>query len=164
MTASPLLDSMGCVLGVECTPDELCPAHGGKPMTKTEWDRHYLKVQEKAGTAPVREGNLGEVIDERVKVYGEPVEMFTRTAEIWSGILGHHVNATDVPLCLIGMKMVRTTQAPDYADNSDDIESYLDIFRKLVGDDMIEARSVTEYIEKKRAKLEAEKPGGVSWQ
>ena len=43
----------------------------------------------------------------------------------------------------------RTTQAPNYSDNSDDIEGYLDIFRKIVGDDMIQARSVTEYLEKR---------------
>lgn len=96
-----------------------------------------------------REGNLGEVIDRRVQVYGDPVETFARIAQVWSGILGHEVNATDVPLCLIGMKIVRTTQAPDYSDNSDDIEGYLDIFRQLVGEDMIQARSVNEYIEKK---------------
>lgn len=96
-----------------------------------------------------REGNLGEVIDKRVQVYGNPVETFPRIAEVWSGITGFTINATDVPLMLIGMKLVRTNQAPDYSDNSDDIEGYLDIFRKVVGDDMIQARSVMEYIAQK---------------
>ena len=96
-----------------------------------------------------REGNLGEVIDKRVQVYGNPIEMFPRIAEVWSGIVGHTIHATDVPLMLIGMKLVRTRQAPDYSDNSDDIEGYLDLFRQLVGEDMIHARTVTEYIEKK---------------
>jgi hypothetical protein len=96
-----------------------------------------------------RDGTLNEVVDLRVQVYGDPVETFVRIAEVWSGILGHEVQPTDVPLCLIGMKIVRTTQAPDYSDNSDDIEGYLDIFRQIVGDDMVTARSVTEYVEKK---------------
>ena len=96
-----------------------------------------------------RDGTVGEVIDQRVQVYGDPTETFVRIAEVWSGILGHTVNATDVPLCLIGMKLVRTTQAPDYSDNSDDVEGYLDIFRQLVGEDMIHARSVKEYVEMK---------------
>ena len=87
-----------------------------------------------------------EVVDGRTSVYGDPTETFSRIAEVWSGILGHTVNATDVPLCLMGMKIIRTTQAPDYSDNSDDIEGYLDIFRKLVGEDMIHARSVAEYL------------------
>jgi hypothetical protein len=96
-----------------------------------------------------RNANLSEVIDERVKVYGDPTITFPQIAEVWSGIIGHHINATDVPLMLIGMKLVRTAQAPDYSDNSDDVEGYLDIFRKIVGDDMIEARSVNEFIDKK---------------
>jgi hypothetical protein len=96
-----------------------------------------------------RSENLSEVIDHRVQVYGSPTATFPQIAEVWSGILGHQVNATDVPLMLIGMKLVRTAQAPDYSDNSDDIEGYLDIFRQLVGGDMIAARSVNEYIEKK---------------
>jgi hypothetical protein len=99
-----------------------------------------------------RDGTVGEVIDQRVQVYGDPTETFARIAEVWSGILGVPVNATDVPLCLIGMKIVRTTQAPDYSDNTDDVEGYLDIFRQLVGEDMIHARSVTEYVELKKSR------------
>lgn len=87
-----------------------------------------------------------EVVDGRTSVYGDPTETFCRIAQVWSGILGHTVNPTDVPLCLMGMKIIRTTQAPNYSDNSDDIEGYLDIFRKLVGEDMIHARSVAEYL------------------
>ena len=92
------------------------------------------------------ESVVSEVVDGRNSVYGDPVETFSRIAEVWSGILGHTVNATDVPLCLIGLKLIRTVEAPDYSDNSDDIEGYLDIFRKIVGPDMIHARSVTEYV------------------
>jgi len=50
---------------------------------------------------------------------------------------------------LAGYKLVRAAKAPDYSDNSDDVEGYLDIFRKVVGEDMIHARSVTAYIEEK---------------
>lgn len=100
-------------------------------------------------TSTERSATLNHVIDYRVQVYGDPVETFVNIAKVWSGILGTEVNPTDVPLCLIGMKMVRTTQAPDYSDNSDDIEGYLDIFRQLVGPDMIHARSVDEYVEKR---------------
>lgn len=99
-----------------------------------------------------REGTVGEVIDGRVGVYGDPVSSFARVAEVWSGILGFPVSATDVPLCLIGLKLVRTQVTPDYSDNSDDVEGYLDIFRQVVGDDMIHARSVTEYLEKREQK------------
>lgn len=92
---------------------------------------------------------VGEVIDGRVGVYGDPKETFIRIAQVWTGILGHHVNPTDVPLLLLGMKAVRTQVTPDYSDNSDDIDGYLDIFRTLVGEDMVKARTVSEYLELK---------------
>lgn len=92
---------------------------------------------------------VGEVIDRRRAVYGEPTQTFPRIAQVWSGILGVPVNATDVPLMLIGLKAVRTQVCPDYSDNSDDIEGFLDIFRELVGEDMVHARLVSEYLEKK---------------
>jgi hypothetical protein len=44
------------------------------------------------------------------------------------------------------LKLVRTSHTPDYSDNSDDIEGYLDIFRKVVGEDMVHARTVSEYL------------------
>ena len=97
-----------------------------------------------------RKGTVGEVIDRRIAVYGEPVEIFSRAAQIWSGILGVEVDAFDVPLMLIGYKLLRTQHTPDYSDNSDDIEGYLDIFRTLVGDDMVHARSVEEYLVQKQ--------------
>lgn len=96
-----------------------------------------------------RQGVVGEVIDRRVQVYGNPVETFARIAEVWSGILGHHVNPVEVPLMMAGMKMVRAQVMPDYSDNSDDIAGYMDIFALLVGDSMIHARTVNEFIEKK---------------
>lgn len=90
--------------------------------------------------------NVNELIDGRVAIYGDPVETFVRIAQVWSGITGLDIKPTDVPLCLLGMKAVRAQVTPDYSDNSDDIEGYLDIFRKLVGSDMVHARSVSDYL------------------
>ena len=92
---------------------------------------------------------VAEVIDSRRSVYGNPEEVFPRHAQVWSAIIGAPVTAEQVALCLIGYKLICTADAPDYSDNSDDIEGYLDIFRKIVGDRMIPARSVSEYMEKK---------------
>jgi hypothetical protein len=97
-----------------------------------------------------RDGVAGEVIDGRVGVYGNPIDTFPRIAQTWSGILGIEVTAADVTLCLMAMKLVRTQVTPDYSDNSDDVEGYLDIFRQIVGPDMVHARSVTEYVAKRR--------------
>jgi hypothetical protein len=38
---------------------------------------------------------------------------------------------------------------PDYSDNTDDVEGYLDIARKIVGDDMIQAKTVNDFIAQK---------------
>jgi hypothetical protein len=92
---------------------------------------------------------LGEVIDQRVAVYGNPVDTFARVAQIWSGILDTEVSAHDVALCMMGYKILRTQVCPDYSDNSDDIAGYLDIFQQIVGDDMVHARSVPEYVKAK---------------
>lgn len=93
-----------------------------------------------------RNDTVTEVIDERVKLYGDPRETFVRIAQVWTGILGHEVQPVEVPLLLMGMKLVRTQVTPDYSDNSDDIEGYLAIFRELIGDDMVHARTVDEYL------------------
>lgn len=89
---------------------------------------------------------VNEVIDGRRGVYGEPTDTFARMAQMITGLLGHEVHSWQVPLILIITKMVRANQCPTYSDNSDDIEGYLAIFRELVGDDMIHARSVDEYL------------------
>lgn len=91
------------------------------------------------------QNNVRALVDQRVALYGEPVDGFERIAKVWSGILGCEVSAPQVSLCLIGLKAVRASVSPDYSDNSDDIEGYLDIFRKSVGEDMIHARTGAEY-------------------
>ena len=93
-----------------------------------------------------------EVVDARVSVYGDPVEAYTNIAKIWSGVIGHDITPEQVTLMMIGLKLHRASEAPDYSDNSDDIEGYLDIFRKIVGKDMVHARSVPDYIEQKQSR------------
>lgn len=100
------------------------------------------------------DSNVTAMVDARQAVYGDKVETYRRIAEVWSGILGYHINPTDVPLMMMGLKLVRTQNAPDYSDNSDDIEGYLDIFRAIVGDDMVHARTVSQYIEIKQTQAD----------
>lgn len=97
---------------------------------------------------------ITEVVDERKSVYGDPKVSFPMVALVWSGILGTEVRPDQVPLLLMGYKLVRTSETPEYSDNSDDVEGYLEIFRLLMEDKMIHARSVTEFIEKRKASNE----------
>lgn len=96
-----------------------------------------------------RDDILSELVDRRRRVYGNPTETFARIAQMWSGLIDHKIEPYQVPLMMVAMKLVRTDVTPDYADNSDDISGYMDIFRQIIGDDMIRARTVDEFIEKK---------------
>ena len=90
---------------------------------------------------------VGEVVDGRSGVYGNPTDTFARVAQMWDAILdGKPVQPWHVPLLQMALKMIRTAECPDYSDNSDDIEGYLAIFREIIGPDMVHARSVTEYL------------------
>ena len=97
-----------------------------------------------------------EVVDGRRSVYGEPSISFPLVAQVWSGILGTEVRPDQVPLLLIGYKLVRASECPEYSDNIDDVEGYAKIFREVMGDDLVHARSVTEFIEK-REKLDRQR-------
>ena len=94
----------------------------------------------------------GHIVDQRQSVYGNVVDNYTRVAQIWSGILGVEVQPTQVPLMMMGLKLYRASITPDYSDNADDIEGYLGIFRSLVGEDMVHARSAEEYAQKRGAR------------
>ena len=90
------------------------------------------------------------IVPNRVGVYGSVTDTYPRIAAMMQAVVdGNEIQAWHVPLLQICLKLVRTTEAPDYSDNSDDIEGYLAIFREIIGDDMVHARSVSEYLEKK---------------
>ncbi len=110
---------------------------------------HKLNDNDEIVCPVERAGTLGEVIDRRVQVYGNPVHGFAEIAELWTTYLGFPVQAHQVPIMMILLKIQRSKTSPDYSDHSDDIEGYLDIFRQVIGEDMIEAKSVNEYIAKK---------------
>ena len=92
---------------------------------------------------------LESLVEDRRHVYGAPTEFFPRLAQMWAGILGADVTALDAAACMIALKTLRATMSPDYSDNTDDIVGYVDVFRELVGPDMIQARSVAEYAEQR---------------
>ena len=108
------------------------------------------EVQQKLlADSPERSGVLGEVIDRRMQVYGRPTIAFSEIAEMWSVYLGVPISAYQVTILMILMKIVRSKTSPDYSDHIDDIKGYADLFEKVMGEDLIKARTVNEYIEKK---------------
>lgn len=109
---------------------------------------HKIELDEEQRSDP-RDGTVGELIDNRESVYGNPVEGCADIAMLWSTFLGHEVQAWEVPIMMMLMKISRMKASPDYSDHSDDIEGYLDIFRQIMGPDLIHARSVSEYVEQR---------------
>lgn len=102
-----------------------------------------------------------ELITGRRDVYGDPEVTFREHAEMFTVILnrklkeGERITPEEVVMLMMGYKLVRAIQAPDYSDNIDDVVGYADIFKLVQGDRFIQARTVDEYLEKK-AKLSAE--------
>jgi len=125
------------------------PAEGQQGEGESIFDTQYQKDSTGAWGTPSpdqRDGNVGELIDGRVDVYGDPAVVFVRQAQIFSAILGVEVQPWQVALLMVGYKLVRTSVTPDYSDNSDDIDGYLDIFKTIIGDDMVHARDTKDYI------------------
>jgi hypothetical protein len=67
--------------------------------------------------------------------YGHPLDDFSRTALIWTAILGHHVTPEQVALCMVGVKIAREVHAPK-DDNVVDACGYL-ITLQMVKDERI---------------------------
>lgn len=60
---------------------------------------------------------------DRNKQYGNPLDDFSRTAAMWSAILGVPVAAEQVGLCMIAVKISRQCNAPK-RDNMTDAAGY----------------------------------------
>lgn len=60
---------------------------------------------------------------DRNKDYGPPIEDFTRSAKMWSAILGIEVRPEQIPLCMIAIKLSRECNRPK-RDNMVDIAGY----------------------------------------
>ena len=65
----------------------------------------------------------GLVHGDRQVAYGHPFHDFSRTAALWSAILGHPVTAQQVGLCMCAVKISRQCNAPK-RDNMVDLAGY----------------------------------------
>ena len=85
-----------------------------------------------------------DILNEREKVYGDPVKMHATIARLWSGILGTPVRATDVALMMIAMKVARAKQSPDHEDCMIDIRGYSEIHDMIVKKESVPIMSYKE--------------------
>lgn len=93
--------------------------------------------------------NAAFLLAQRAEVYGDRIENMVRTAQMWSGFLGHEIQAWQVPAMMAIYKMYRLGITPDYSDNIDDVDGWMLMFREVMGDDLIQARTVEEFLTKK---------------
>lgn len=71
---------------------------------------------------------------DRAEAYGHPSVECTRIAALWSTYLGIHVEAEDVPIMMILLKISREVNAPK-RDNLVDIAGYARVAEKIHGAD-----------------------------
>jgi hypothetical protein len=100
------------------------------------------------GSPPSSEGTTESILDEakgptngsRQADYGHPRDDFARTALMWNGILaaklrdGAAITATDVPLCLIAVKLARQAHRHK-RDNLVDIAGYARTAAMVTGEE-----------------------------
>jgi hypothetical protein len=68
---------------------------------------------------------------DRQDSYGEPAELARRVAELWSGILGHKVEVTDVPLMMAALKIARLKVQPGHRDSLIDLAGYAYTYERI---------------------------------
>lgn len=101
------------------------PSYGG--FVKTTPYGRTVPMQEGEGPDYIIQDFEYNILKDREKQYGNPVEMHERIAEIWSGILNHPVTGYEVALCMTGLKLARATKNPTDPDSLIDAHGYAEI-------------------------------------
>jgi hypothetical protein len=70
------------------------------------------------------------VYGDRGAAYGHPLDDYTRTARIWSAILGIEVTAEQAVLCMIGVKISRECNQGK-RDNRTDMAGYAECLERI---------------------------------
>jgi hypothetical protein len=97
---------------------------------------------------PVREdiSEAQKLLDQRRAVYGDRIDNMVRVAQMWGAFLGVEIQPWQVPVMFALYKIYRLGITPDYSDNVDDVDGYMLMFREVIGDKLIQARTVEEYL------------------
>ncbi len=64
------------------------------------------------------------IVQQRGESYGHPYEDFSRTAKMWSAILGVEITPDQCVKCMIAVKLSRLSETPQHQDSVDDLAGY----------------------------------------
>ncbi|QNN25113.1 DUF4406 domain-containing protein [Planctomycetales bacterium ZRK34] len=101
---------------------------------------HELRLAEPPPTVPVLDEAAELTSGQRNADYGHPREDFGRTAQMWNGVLaeklreGQQIEAMDVPLCMIAVKLARQAHRHK-RDNLVDIAGYARTAAMIAGEE-----------------------------
>lgn len=71
------------------------------------------------------------IVEDRRAIREAPGPHFVRVAKMWSAVLGHHVDASQVVLCMVALKVAREAGRHD-SDNMADAEGYSSIYNEVL--------------------------------
>lgn len=75
-----------------------------------------------------------DILKDREKSYGNPIQMHNRIASIWSALLNKPVSAYEVALCMTGLKLARATKNASDPDSLIDAHGYTEIAQTIQAD------------------------------
>lgn len=96
----------------------------------TKYTQHEIINEMLNTTGSILKDAMEVVHSKRARVRVSPGESFSKTAKIWSGILGTNVTPEQVALCMIGIKLAREASKPD-RDNLVDIAGYAEALEMM---------------------------------
>lgn len=124
-------------------------------LDKTQSKTILREADDLISASGIKESVLQEadrlVSTDRQQDYGHPLDDFTKTAKMWSAVLGQEVSPEQVPLCMILVKISRETNRHK-RDNLVDIAGYAKTLKLVVNEK--EKRSREEKALKAQSSLE----------
>lgn len=75
---------------------------------------------------------ISQIVEQRGKDYGSPLENHVRIAKGWAGILGFEPSPVQVGLCMLYVKQARLSKTQNHLDSIKDIAGYAYVINEVV--------------------------------
>lgn len=108
------------------------PSYRGFVITTP--DGRTVPLHEDESPEHVEQDYENDILKDREKSYGNPIQMHNRIAQIWSALLNKPVTAYEVALCMTGLKLARATKNASDPDSLIDAHGYTEIAQTIQAD------------------------------